>query len=293
MSSKKADLSKETLEELLKKYKIPEIAEITGYGKSTVWKYIKVYGLNKKEIKPYSQEELEYIESNWGAKSINAMAKYLGRTPNGVRQKGYKIGLGDPLLSIDGITINELAKSLGIHYWTIKNWIEKYNFPVHKKIVCKEQRIKYTTFQEFWRWAEHHKNLINFNRFELNILGKEPYWVDEKRKADSIDLQKKAKKRSWAKEDDIKLINMLKTYRYTYKDLSEHLNRTQSAIKRRIYDLKTPYRPVSIDNHNKWTKEEKNKLRELAGKGYGASAIASKLNRSELSIYNKIKEVSA
>lgn len=50
-----------------------------------------------------------------------------------------------------------------------------------------------------------------------------------------------------------------------------------------------PYRPVPMDTHVKWTDEENNKMMELYRKGFDTYVIANMLNKSQLSISDRIK----
>lgn len=63
----------------------------------------------------------------------------------------------------------------------------------------------------------------------------------------------------------------------------------KNGIKRRFYDMKVPYRPIPLDNHVKWTKEENERMIELYEKGYDSNAIAKALNKTQLSISDRLK----
>ena len=79
----------------------------------------------------------------------------------------------------------------------------------------------------------------------------------------------------------------------TNKDIADELNRTQAAVKRRLYDLKVPYRPVPLDNHKKWTEEENMKMLDLYKKGYDCYSIATMLNKTNLSICDRLRIISS
>ena len=48
----------------------------------------------------------------------------------------------------------------------------------------KKNRFRVIDIEDFWKWAEKNKSLLDFSRFDKYTLGAEPDWVDEKRKAD-------------------------------------------------------------------------------------------------------------
>ncbi|NFM30643.1 hypothetical protein FDC02_04905 [Clostridium botulinum] len=286
---KKFTLNKKELEELIKKHTVKELVDITGYGESTLYAHLNKHNLITKKRRDYTKEELIYLEEKWGAKSVKAIARKLNRSEWAVRMKAYKMGLGDPKLSIDGITINQLSKAIGVHYHSImRTWVEQYDFPVKNKVLINEN-IAYVTQNYFWDWAKDNKNLIDFSRIEENILGKEPQWAKEKRRIDIFANNKSRNKRPWTDPDVEKLISLLKTYNFTYADIAERLGRSQSAIKRKIYDLKIPYRPVPKRRGVFWTKDQKVKLKELYDKGYTPTLISKTIGKSEFSIYEKLR----
>ena len=290
---KKFTLNKKELEELIKKHTVKELVNITGYGESTLYAHLNKHNLITKKRRDYTKEELIYLEEKWGAKSVKAIARKLNRSEWAVRMKAYKMGLGDPKLSIDGLTINQLSKAIGVHYQSImRNWVEQYGFPVKNKILINES-IAYATQNDFWEWAKDNKNLIDFSRIEENILGKEPQWAKEKRRIDILANNKSRNKRPWTDSEIEKLISLLKTYNFTYADIAERLGRSQSAVKRKIYDLKIPYRPVPKRRGVFWTKDQKVKLKELYDKGYTPTLISKTIGKSEFSIYEKLRAMEA
>lgn len=239
------------------------------------------------EGRTWTKEEKNYLENKWGTVSVSYIARKLGRTENSVLCKAQRMKLGSRMLANDDMTFNELLKALGqqgSYSWLRDKYINKYGLPVKKR--GKYLKIK---IDDFWKWAEQHKQILNFCHFEENMLGKEPEWVKEKRKADLKNPRKVNNNRPWSKEDDALLIQKTKSCRYTYKDLSKELHRTENAIKRRLYDLGVPYRPVPMDTHVKWTDEENNKMMELYKKGFDSYVIASILNKSQLGISDRIK----
>lgn len=157
--------------------------------------------------------------------------------------------------------------------------------------MVKERKYSYVNLDEFWKWAKSNKSLVNFAHMEENILGEEPEWVKEKRKMDLIDPGKVNHNKKWSDEDNARLTADLKTYRYTYKELSEKYNRTQAAVKRQIYNLGISERPIPLDNHIKWTTSENQQLRKLVGKGYSSASIAKVIKKSELSIKDRMYSI--
>lgn len=236
--------------------------------------------------KAWTTEEIDYLENKWGIVTVSYIAKKLGRTETSITLKAQRMKLGSRLAG-EYVTFNELLTALGLqgsYSWLRDKYINKNGLPAKRK--GKYLIIK---IDDFWKWAEQHKQILNFCHFEENMLGKEPEWVKEKRKADLSNPRKVNNNRPWTKEDDALLIQKTKSCRYTYKDLSKDLRRTENAIKRRLYDLGVPYRPIPMDTRVKWTDEENNKMMELYKKGFDSYVIANILNKSQLSISDRIK----
>lgn len=242
--------------------------------------------------KAWSKEELELLEDKWGITPIPQIARLLNRTINSIRCKAQKIGLERFIDQGEYVTFNKFIKAIGYSksYSYLEKRLMKIDFPMkHKKSV--EMNYKVVYIKDFWKWAEKHKQDISFAKFEKGSLGEEPPWVVEKRKADLTNPSKVNNNRKWTKDQDNLLIEKTKSCKYTYKDLARDFNRTENAIKSRLYYLAVPYRPVPLDNHIKWTKEENRKMFELNTKGYDTYAIAIVLNKTHLSISDRLKKV--
>jgi transposase len=237
----------------------------------------------------WPKDQVEYLEERWGAVSIKAIAKYLGKSVNAVKIKADRLGLGRNLLSYDGITVNQLALAINTSYSLVKHWIKRYGFPAKSKVFANEKPILVVRYEDFWKWAEEYKHLLNFARVEPNILGPEPEWVKEKRKADQLKYNKGC--RPWTKEDDRLLISMVKAYQYTYPEIAKALRRSEGAVKRRLQDLNIKARPVRLNNHVKYTEQEIEQLLELFRKGYSIDTIAAKLGKSALGVRGKLERM--
>lgn len=241
--------------------------------------------------KSWRQEEVAYLEENWGTIAIPSIAKKLNRSVNSVKLKALRLGLENYLESGDYITLHQLLKGLGLsnsYSWYIEKFL-KADLPfTNKKRINNTVRV--IQLDKFWKWAEQNKGIMDFKNFEENSLGKEPDWVREKRKADIAAAR--YKKTPWTKSDDNILKSLLSHYRYGYKEISERLNRTECAVKRRILDLGLKARPVKAPNHTKWTEKELNYAINMTNKGYTVDVIAERLeNRSALAVRGALERL--
>lgn len=214
--------------------------------------------------KNWTIEEKEYLEDNWGLKSVPTIAKNLNRSIDAVVVMKNRIGLGSFLDSGEYITFNQLKLALNINggsgYKNI-SWVKNRNFPIKtKKVLNNSFQVVY--LEDFWKWAEQYQTFIDWFKVEKNILGKEPEWVDQQRKI-SYKTKRIIKMTPWTNIEDEYLKSLISEYKYSYKEIAEKLSRTEGAIIRRCQDLNIKGRPIKADNHIKWTYEELIKLREL------------------------------
>lgn len=245
--------------------------------------------------KRWTDEDVAYLEEKWGVISRNGIAKGLSRTVLAVQLKAQRIGLGDPLTHIDGITISQLSQVLNTHYGILKNWIKKYDMPAQKKKVAKEQQVWIISYQDFWKWAEKNRHMLDFARLDRLTLGPEPEWVTEKRKADQIKLQHKPQPHNtpWSESEVSRLKWMLDQHKYSYPDIANEIKRSQGAIKRRILDLGLKTRPVRLYNHNKYSVEDEQVIIDMMENGYCFEEIAERLGegRSALGVRGKAERM--
>lgn len=244
------------------------------------------------QARNWTPEEKQYLKDNWGSISIGTMMKKLNRSKNGIMVMKQRLGLGAFLDSGDYVTWNQLLHAIGFRSgsgYKNKSWIEKRDFPVHtKKVGSKSFRIVY--IDEFWEWAERNMDMVDFSRFEENILGAEPGWVKEKRRRDSENSGKYVTT-PWTPAEDRKLSRLVRQQRYTYDEISKTLRRTSGAVQRRICDLKLKDRPIKADNHTKWTDEEFLTLGELIKSGYRYELIAENLGKSAKAVRGRVYAV--
>lgn len=240
----------------------------------------------------WTQEELDFLESNWGIKSMCRISKELDRSVNAIRIKAIQLGLGRYLEARQEITFLSLIRTIYGHQsysWFLQRFQKLGLKVIRKKVI--NGKFYMVNIQDFWKWAENNKHILNFSKFELNSLGKEPTWVDEKRRADLLSPSKNKHRTAWSTTEVNRLLFMVNAQRYTYADISKDINRSQSAIKRKLYDLKVKSRPIPLNTKINWTKEENELLYDMYVKGYDAFTIAKTLNKSELSISDRVRNI--
>lgn len=184
----------------------------------------------------WTEEEVKYLEENVGSKSVQSIAKKLNRSIGGVRRKMFRLGMGCSKYETSLITLHELSALIEIHRNTLKKWVENYGLPVIRKATFTTQKYTFVDPVKFWKWAENHKELINFYRIPKNALIPEPDWVDGMRKIDYYNKPLKLYK-PWTAEEDTRLLSMVQA-RYKYREIAKVLKRSQRSVEKRMGALK-------------------------------------------------------
>jgi SNF2 family DNA or RNA helicase len=237
--------------------------------------------------KPWSPEEVEYFDSNWGKKSLQEIARKLGKKVKTTDAWRLRNGYETNTKSHHGIPVHEFAAAVGRCPETIYDyWIPK-GLPIIEFKPGSIKIKKLIDLDKFWDWAYENKGFIDFTKIESGILGEEPEWTAEARKLDYNSPGKSGWCRPWTDKEDLQLKNLLKTFRYSYSDLGKMLNRSELAIQRRLTEIGEKLRPISADRQE-WTDEDRKTLLYLKEKGYKMGEIARHMNRSELAIKAQI-----
>lgn len=243
----------------------------------------------EKAKRKWTREEEYLLQDKWGEVSIKGLSKTLGRSENAIIVRAQRMGLGAHLHADHRVTANQLLLAIygGKQQggWTMNRWIEN-GLPVKKHRV-KNNNFKVVDIDDFWKWAEQHKELVDFSRMEENTLGKEPEWAKAKRR---IDIQERFNTNPWTPTEDKRLIYLLDQYKYTYDDLCKEMNRTEGAIKRRIITLGLAQRPIRHYD-KQWTDEETEELLAMKAKGHCWEEIGRALNRSGSAVRGKYERL--
>ena len=135
----------------------------------------------------WTKKEESYLIENWGTISVKTMAKNLRRSENAILVRKCRLGLGAFLENGEYITWNQLQVALGKERsgsgYKMISWVQNRNFPIHTKRV-NDNSFKIVYLDEWWEWAEKNMDLLDFSKFEENIIGEEPAWGIEKRQHD-------------------------------------------------------------------------------------------------------------
>lgn len=274
--------------------RIQNIADDLDRTYQSIYMKAKVLELGPSKLESkrnWTEEEEIYLAESWGTISMETIAKNLSRTVSAIQNKAVRMKLGPFLEAGEYITLNQLMIALRGTYvgkeYTVNQWIDK-GLPVKTRKV-KNCSFKVIYLHDWWDWAEMNSTLIDFSKLEPLILGKEPKWLEDQRKADKE--RSFFKSTPWTKSEDRQLEKMLNEFRYTYRELSLRLRRTEGAIKRRMIDLELKARPIRMPNHNPWTEEETKTLIDLYHRGHCHNTMANYINRSAQACSGKVERL--
>lgn len=243
--------------------------------------------------KAWTAEDEEYLKEYWGRRSIKFIAHKLGRSKNAVICRVRRIGLGAYLDNGDDPTLNQVyctihASASGAYgQYRLNNWI-KAGLPYREKRVdnCKFRVIN---IDDFWEWAEQHKDLMDFSLFERYSLGAEPAWVDVKRKADHDNRVKtQPHNKQWSPSDDLTLKRMIARGGCTWTQVASEVHRSEGACRRRAMDLGIEtHGKIKRNPVRKWTDDEIRIMLEMLEAGYSYRQIGERLGRGDRAVESK------
>lgn len=257
-----------------------QIAKKLNVAQSTVSVNCSKYGFTKKYY--WSDEEILFLEENWGKKSMKCIAKNLNKSVHAVNVKAKRLKLGGINTASEYITASELARAIGYADRTVIRWIKQ------KGLIGAKRKLSARPFwridlRDFWKWAFDNKDLIDWRKIKENSLGLEPKWVKDVRKA-SYKYPDNWGTR-WNKEQD-KLLTMYWNAGKTANEIAELMNRTPTGAKKRAGRLGLDKRVIEIP----WKSIEDEILISMKIQGFSDYSIAEELGRGRSSVtYRKNK----
>lgn len=238
----------------------------------------------------WTKEDEAYLSDNWGHVSVPGLCEKLNRSKSAILIRVQRLGLPPFLDSGEYITLNQLIQAVTgsetSYSYKMKSWVENRGLPVHNK------RNSQCTFRvvyidEFWKWAEKNKGFLDFSKMEPLILGKEPDWVAEQRRQD-YKSNANYRKDPWTSDEDNRLKDLLKQFKYGYAELSRMLGRSAGAIQRRICDLGLKERPLKADTNSTWEEHHFQTLADMIRLGYSYGAIGEAIGKSEKAVRGRV-----
>lgn len=242
--------------------------------------------------RPWSEQEIAYLERHWYTSNLAAMTAYLGRTKIAVRNKGRRMGLGR---QIDGggdtVSVKMINNAFG------KQTVSHITAARMEATGLKVRRFRFgrmnrycVRIDEFWEWLRLNQGYYPVTKLEPLALGPEPDWVEQARRAARAYPILNAGK-PWTQHDDMLLKSMIRSRRHI-GEICAALKRTENAVRShaaRDWSIDLSY--AACTRRRPWTEDEKRRLIEMAQTGRCSMDIGAQLDRSERMVRIKLKEL--
>lgn len=208
------------------KKSIKEIANYLGRSYDSVQRkaqrmHITMHKETKSKL--WTQEEIDYLEKWYEKRGSEFIAKKLNRTKYAVRKKAQALGYNSYICA--DLYVKTIAKCFHCDSSVINRWIDKYDLPY--RIVERGQlTCKLINVESFWQWAENHKNMIPWQKYESQSLLPEPKWLKQTIQNNNT----KNDRKPITTIDRIRVCNMRNKGK-TFKEIAIELNRTVESVK--------------------------------------------------------------
>ncbi len=186
----------------------------------------------------WSEEEVAFLENKAGVYTIQCIAKKIDRTPSAVRSKLNRLGYSSIRELNGSMSLLQLAQAVGVSRSVVERWIEEEGLPATRRnyYFYKSNKMHYSIYpDEFWDWAEEHKNEINFAKIKRYTILPEPNWFEEERGQD-MSLPENAN-RNWTTVEDKQLLSLVKKGE-PYKVIAKYFGRSIRAVQTRMNRLR-------------------------------------------------------
>ena len=167
----------------------------------------------------WSNKEIAYVLRYYDKIKLKDMAKHLGRTVPAVKHKMRDLELN---IFLDDVFIKTLADNFHSDSRVVQRWI-RYGLP----FIRKGNGRKAIDIEVFWKWAETHKEMIPFHKYERGSLPPEPKWLKDV----LIRSYDNKKHRARITETEIQYVLSMHERGMTYAEIAESLGRTLHSVK--------------------------------------------------------------
>ena len=215
-----------------------ELADALGKTENAVRNKLMRLGVFERKVKrqEWTEEELDFLELNYSTKGASYIARKLGRTTRSVKHKANRLKV--KAYDDDFITQKQLAEMFGQSSKVTNRWIRKCGLPCKAVSHNRKRNKKSISYnidpEDFWKWAEKHKDIINWSHYELGSLVPEPLWVVSAKLDDKHPVNHK---RSFRISEIRKIISEHRNGR-KIASIADDFGRTVDSIKHVIKDHK-------------------------------------------------------
>lgn len=169
--------------------------------------------------KQWTKNEILILERGYGRYPVVELEKRINRSERAIRCKIRRL----KLTRVDDLSANAVAQCFHISPTTVTKWIYELDLPA-KKIKSNGRVVRHLIDpEEFWKWAEQHKDIIDWSNYEKKTLLPEPKWIKE------LPLVHRRKPKRYT-DMEISRVKMLMRKGLTYQEIADSTGRSLSAI---------------------------------------------------------------
>lgn len=229
----------------------------------------------------YTEDELFFIETNWGRMSVKAIANRLNRSETGVKIKAHKLGLGDPLNHKSFLIAKEVEEILGVTRKTVANYIQNYGLKGRTKYLNGRKCVS-VQYKDLAEWLIN--NLERWDGSKVDRLALESLGVNMGYINDKIEADIENKNRTTLTDKDVESIKNMYTDFIRYEDIANKLNKNYETVKWKIHTL--------IESGELEPNTSKGRLvRSTSREGYGWEEWQDKMLITEFRNGKKLREI--
>ena len=218
------------LKELAAEMDYQDIAKIMGKTDNAIRIKAKRLGIQVKiNNRKWTQEEEEMFKDSWGNVSIEYLSKKMDRSIYALKVKAIRMGLGSMTSNnYDIILVSDLVDLLGVTRDRIVITWPKLGLNLQQKRLTKNRIYYYVTWKDLMTFLESNQNEWDSRNVEINMLGSEPVWLQEKRVRDT--KENPLFYRYWTDDEINKAIDLFNMGK-SYEEIAKELNRGEMAVK--------------------------------------------------------------
>lgn len=182
----------------------------------------------------WTEEEIIFLEANWGVKTIKYIEKKLNRSSYAIKHKVRELKLGGGYSSGDYLLAKQIANMFGCDMCVVKRWFS-LGLPYTTKPIIKRKMYR-VKLSDLIIWLKNNQDQWSSIKLEKYSLGQESEWLIKKRNKDLLNTPKNNKKRFTTREDQL-IISLFKLNK-SAKQIARETNRSLDSIKNRLKILR-------------------------------------------------------
>ena len=163
----------------------------------------------------WTQEEEDYLEKYYEKRGSDFIAKKFNRSKQSIKRKAQSIGVNAYVGT--ELYVKQISYAFNCDSRVINRWIDKLGLPC-REFYRGQTKFRTIDVKKFWKWAENHKDIVPFNKYERYSLLPEPVWIRDAMKNNMNNNHRK----SISSYDKMTVIRMKKVLERKYLGLARN-----------------------------------------------------------------------